>query len=219
MGAFGNSLRGGAAASKITLGSGALVDLGLPGATIQTQGDFIASDPSEQILERLTQTIEWEQRDVVVHGNTYPQPRLVAWYGTGAYSYSGMRLEPKPLTPLLRKLQDRVEAATGKTYNSVLLNRYVAGQLHGIGHHSDNEPELGRDPTIAMLTFGEGRELEFKPKKWLLEKHPELTTQAVPTPAGSLLVMSGATQRNWIHGVPKKKGQRDRITLTFRTIS
>lgn len=221
MGAFGNSLRGNAGhqSNNSLLGKGTLADLGLPGATIEAQSDFIAADACDQILERLTQTIEWEQRDVVVHGNTYKQPRLVAWYGTGAYTYSGMRLEPKPLTSLLRKLQDRVETATGRSFNSVLLNRYVAGQLHGIGHHSDNEPELGRDPTIAMLTFGEGRELEFKPKKWLLEKHPELGTTAVPTPPGSLLVMRGATQRNWLHGVTKRRGQRDRITLTFRTIT
>lgn len=195
-----------------------LADLGLPGATVELQRGFIAADSCDQILERLTETIEWEQRDVVVRGNTYKQPRLVAWYGTGAYTYSGMTLEPKPLTRLLQRLQEKVEEATGKSYNSVLLNRYVAGQNHGIGHHSDDEPELGREPTIAMLTFGEGRELEFTPKTWLLKRHPDAATKRVETPAGSLLVMRGLTQKNWKHGVPKRRGQRDRITLTFRTI-
>lgn len=200
----------------------ALRDMRLPGATIELQRGFIRADSCDQILERLIETIEWEQRDVVVHGNTYPQPRLVAWYGTGAYTYSGMTLEPKALTPLLKRLQDRVEAATGRTYNSVLLNRYVAGRNHGIGHHSDNEPELrigGREPTIAMLTFGEGRELEFKPKRWTAEKHADARTTKVETPTGSLLVMRGDTQRNWTHGLEKRRGQRDRITLTFRTIA
>ena len=196
-----------------------LTDLGLPGATVELQRGFIAADSCDQILERLIETIEWEQRDVVVRGNTYKQPRLVAWYGTGAYTYSGMTLEPKPLTKLLKRLQDKVEETTGKTFNSVLLNRYVAGQKHGIGHHSDNEPELGKEPTIAMLTFGEGRELEFKPKTWLLKRHPDANTKRVETPAGSLLVMRGLTQQNWTHGLPKRRGQRDRITLTFRTIS
>lgn len=196
-----------------------LADLGLPGATVELQRGFIAADSCDQILERLIETIEWEQRDVVVRGNTYKQPRLVAWYGTGAYTYSGMTLEPKPLTKLLQRLQDKVEEATGQTYNSVLLNRYVAGQNHGIGHHSDNEKELGREPTIAMLTFGEGRELEFKPARWTQERHPEAKLTKVETPAGSLLVMRGRTQKNWLHGLPKRRGQKDRITLTFRTIS
>jgi alkylated DNA repair dioxygenase AlkB len=69
-----------------------------------------------------------------------------------------------------------------------------------------------------MLTFGEGRFLEFKPKNWLIAKHPEAERRRVETPAGSLLVMSGLTQKNWTHGLPKARGQRDRITLTFRTI-
>jgi len=215
MNKFANALGG----LPLEITDNELIDLRLPGATVELQRGFIAEDPAEQILERLTNTIAWEQRDVVVHGNTYAQPRLTAWYGTGAYTYSGMRMEPTPLTKLLQRLKDKVEEATGASFNSVLLNRYVAGQNHGIGHHSDNEPELGRDPTIAMLTFGEGRALEFKPNKWLVDKHPEAQATAAETPAGSLLVMRGATQRNWKHGLTKRRGQRDRITLTFRAIN
>lgn len=196
-----------------------LNDIGLPGARIELQRGFIREEACSKILERLKETIAWEQRDVVVAGKTYPQPRLVAWHGTGAYTYSGMKLEPKPLTRLLATLQEKVEEATGKKFNSVLLNRYVAGAYHGIGHHSDNEPELGPNPVIAMLTFGEGRFLEFKPKNWLISKHPSAKTTRVETPAGSLLVMSGLTQKNWTHGIPKMRWQNDRITLTFRTIS
>lgn len=36
---------------------------------------------------------------------------------------------------------------------------------------------------------------------------------------GSLLIMKGATQSNWLHSLPKsKKISRPRINLTFRTI-
>ena len=195
-----------------------LTDVGLQYATVEIAKGFIQDPDPELVLKELTETIAWEQRDVEVYGKIYPQPRLVAWYGTGAYTYSGMRLDPKAMTPLLQKLLAKVEAETGQKFNSVLLNRYVAGQNHGIGHHSDNEPELGKDPTIAMLTFGEGRALEFNPKKWMLEKYPELKLRSIETPAGSLLVMRGATQRTWTHGLPKARGQKDRITLTFRTI-
>ena len=214
-----NALLGGLSTSNSPVIDQSLQDFGLPGATVERQRGFIRADSCDQILKRLTETIEWEQRDVIVRGNTYKQPRLVAWYGTGAYTYSGMTLEPKPLTNLLQRLQAKVEDATGRTFNSVLLNRYVAGQNHGIGNHSDDEPELGRDPVIAMLTFGEGRALEFEPKPWIKKSHPEAATLKIDTPAGSLLVMRGATQRNWKHGLPKARGKQDRITLTFRTIS
>lgn len=201
------------------LAGAGLTDRCLPGAIVELQSDFIRAEAREKIRNTLIDTIAWEQRDVVVQGRAYKQPRLVAWYGTGAYSYSGLSLVPKPMTPLLTRLQERVEAATGRRFNSVLLNRYVAGHNHGIGHHADNEKELGRDPVIAMLTFGEGRFLEFKPRSWLAERHPSVATIRIETPEGSLLVMRGQTQRNWTHGVPKALWQRDRITLTFRQIS
>lgn len=139
-----------------------------------------------------------------------------AWYGTGADTYSGLRLVPKPMTRLLGQ---KIEAATGRSSNSVLLNRYAAGHQHGIGHHADNEKELGRDPVIAMLTLGEGRFLELKPRSWLAERHPAAATTRIDTPEGSLLVMRGQTQRNWTHGLPKALREPDRITLTFRQIS
>lgn len=196
----------------------ALVDQRLPGAAVELQRSFIPAAERAQIGQDLVQSIAWEQRDVVVQGNTYKQPRLVAWYGTGAYTYSRLRLEPTPLTPLLARLQGKVEAATGHRFNSVLLNRYVAGCWHGIGHHADNKKELGRDPVIAMLTFGEGRFLEFKPRSWVAEREPSAATTRIETPDGSLLVMRGRTQSSWTHGVPKDRWERDRITLTFRLI-
>lgn len=128
---------------------------------------------------------------MVVQSNTYKQPILVAWYGTGAYTYSGLSLTPKPMTSLLVRPQVRVEVATGRSFNSVLLNRHVARHNHGIGHHADNEKELDRDPLIAMLTFGEGRFLEFKPRSWLAKRHPSAATTRIETPEGSLLVMRG----------------------------
>ena len=190
--------------------------LNLKGASLTLKPDFLSKVDADAAFEQLTAETPWEQRDVVVQGRTYPQPRLVAWYGTGAYTYSGLKLDPLPLTPLLEELKQLVEADTGASFNSVLLNRYVAGRNHGIGFHSDSEPELvrfGRQPLIAMLTFGEERALEFEPKPWIKDDK-----RKVPTPHGSLLVMAGDCQKNWKHGLPKKVGVRDRITLTFRTI-
>ena len=174
---------------------------------------WLAQDTADRLLALLLATVPWEQRNVVVHGKTFPQPRLTAWFGTGAYSYSGTSFAPLPMTEELAWLQRKLEAQLGTTFNSVLLNRYVAGSFHGIGMHSDDEKELGRNPTIAMLTMGEERALHFEPKKWIDD-----TPRQVPTPHGSLLVMAGEIQKNWKHGLPKSKFTRDRVTLTFRNI-
>ena len=42
----------------------------------------------------------------------------------------------------------------------MLANYYRHGQ-DGMGRHADNEPELGQQPVIASLSFGELRNLDF----------------------------------------------------------
>lgn len=185
----------------------------MKGATVAIHNAFLSREEADATLCLLLSETRWEQRRVTVHGKTWPQPRLVAWHGSADYSYSGLQLAPTPMTPALETLRSRIEDTLCHPFNSVLLNRYVAGQNHGIGFHSDNEPELGTQPTIAMLTLGDPRALEFQPKSWTVDQ-----ARRIPTPHGSLLVMSGDTQRNWTHGVHKQRGPADRVTLTFRNI-
>jgi alkylated DNA repair dioxygenase AlkB len=81
-----------------------------------------------------------------------------------------------------------------------------------MGWHSDNEKELGANPIIASLSFGEERKISFKSK--IGKEKLDLKLRS-----GSLLIMSGATQQNWQHAIPKTKKEIDvRINLTFRTI-
>ena len=81
-----------------------------------------------------------------------------------------------------------------------------------MGWHSDDEKSLAREQAIASLSFGAERKFAFKHKRTgetgsLLLEH------------GSLLVMKGATQTNWLHRLPPtKKVLQPRINLTFRTM-
>ncbi len=81
-----------------------------------------------------------------------------------------------------------------------------------MGWHADDEPELGREPTIASLSLGATRTFE-------LEHRADRERVAVPLEHGSLLVMAGETQHRWRHRVPKQRRiQGGRINLTFRTV-
>ena len=93
----------------------------------------------------------------------------------------------------------------------MLANWYRDGQ-DSMGMHSDDEPELGREPTIASVTLGYPRKFIFKHKQTGQKVDVELEH-------GSLLVMCGSTQQFWQHGINKTKRQiDDRINLTFRHI-
>ena len=93
------------------------------------------------------------------------QPRLVCWYGdAGAdYRYSGASNFAQAWTEELLTIKARVEALCSHSFNAVLGNCYRDGQ-DSVGWHSDDEPELGVNPTIASLSLGAARRFQFKHK-------------------------------------------------------
>ncbi|KGF82327.1 DNA repair protein [Massilia sp. JS1662] len=164
------------------------------------------------ILARLLAETPWRADTVVVYGKRYLQPRLTAWYGEASYTYSGLTLQPLPLTPLLEQLRATVEQVTGRRYNSVLLNYYRDG-ADSMGMHSDDEPELGPQPVIASLSYGATRTFILRHKRSKRTVKLDLTD-------GSLLLMAGELQANWYHGVNKTaKVVGPRLNLTFRYVS
>jgi alkylated DNA repair dioxygenase AlkB len=167
------------------------------------------------VMRRLIDEIPWRAENIVVWGKTYPQPRLIAWYGDVGknYTYSGIYLEALPWTEALLDIKSRVEAATRTDFNSVLLN-YYRDHRDSMGLHSDDEPELGERPILASLSLGEERTFILKHKR---EKG--LKPVRLKLASGSLLLMKGDTQRYWKHGIDKEtRPCGPRVNLTFRSI-
>ena len=165
------------------------------------------------LLQAIIEDSAWRQEEITVYGKPYLQPRLSAWYGDLAYSYSGIRLEPLPWTPTLLDIKLRVEALVDHEFNSVLLN-YYRDQNDSMGMHSDDERELGAQPVIASLSLGEERSFLLKHRS-----RKDLKTVKLALPAGSLLLMQGETQQYWRHGINKERQScGPRINLTFRSI-
>jgi alkylated DNA repair dioxygenase AlkB len=167
------------------------------------------------LLKQLIEETPWRLEQVTVRGRTYAQPRLIAWYGDDAvsYSYSGIVLQALTWTPVLLAIKAKVEALCGCTFNSTLLN-YYRDHRDSMGFHSDDEPELGPAPIIASVTFGEARPFVLKHKR-----RKDVNDVKILLPSGSLLLMRGATQANWRHGIRKQaKPCGSRLNLTFRQI-
>lgn len=173
----------------------------------------LSPDAADACFLRLYNEVPWEQRTVKVFGREVEQPRLVAWFGDAdkPYRYSGLLLQPIPWTETLLELRSICEGLAGAAFNSVLANLYRDGQ-DSVSWHSDDEPELGLRPVIASLSLGEPRRFDLR--------HRETgETVNVELPPGSVLVMSGATQQDWKHQIPKSaRVHGTRINLTFRRI-
>lgn len=181
------------------------------GAEIEYYASFIAADVAWDNYHKLLKTTDWQQESLLVYGKVHLAPRLSSWVGDQRYSYSNMTMQPSPWTPLLLELKQQIELFTGHSFNSVLLNFYRDGQDSN-GWHSDDEPELGRNPVIASLSLGAPRDFDLRYKPDHSVKH-RLTLEN-----GSLLLMKGATQHCWQHHIPKRAKADGRINLTFRTI-
>jgi alkylated DNA repair dioxygenase AlkB len=173
------------------------------------------AQPPHIVLRQLIDEVPWRAENIVVCGRTYPQPRLIAWYGDAGknYTYSGIELTPLPWTETLLDIRSRVQAVTRTDFNSVLLN-YYRDHRDGMGLHSDDEPELGERPILASLSLGEERTFILKHKRAKALKPVRLQLAS-----GSLLLMKGETQRYWKHGIDKEtRSCGPRVNLTFRRI-
>jgi alkylated DNA repair dioxygenase AlkB len=155
----------------------------------------------------------WENDQAVVFGKHYITKRKVAWFGDEEYDYkySGVTKQAHIWTPKLLQLKRKIEELSETTYNSCLLNLYHTGG-DGIAWHSDREKTLLDNGTIASLTLGAARKFSFKHKE--TKKRIDIILEN-----GSLLLMKGTIQKNWLHRLPPtKKVFSPRINLTFRTI-
>jgi|TARA_B110000037_G_scaffold216463_1_gene275654 alkylated DNA repair dioxygenase AlkB len=175
--------------------------------------NFFTKKESDFYLETLLEKIDWRQEEMNMYGKTIKFPRLTAWYGDNdkPYSFSGINLNPNNWTKELKEIKEKIEPKCVANFNSVLLNLYRNGN-DSISWHTDAEKELGINPIISSVNFGETRKFQLRHKETKEKIEIELKH-------GSLLIMRGELQHFWQHQVPKtKKVVGKRINLTFRII-
>ncbi|WP_058833887.1 alpha-ketoglutarate-dependent dioxygenase AlkB family protein [Luteimonas abyssi] len=191
-----------------------LRSLELPGADLRFDSAWLPRPEADAVFEALHAGLAWETHRIHLFGRQVDSPRRSVWVGDpdAHYRYSGAGFAPRPWTPVLRALGDRLETAIGTRFNSVLANLYRDGR-DGMGWHSDDEPELGTQPVIASVSLG-------APRRFVLKARVGDERLALELPPGSLLVMGGDTQRHYRHALPKTaRPVGPRINLTYRWVA
>lgn len=158
--------------------------------------------------------LPWKSEEGMMFGKPYKTRRqivLLSMTEKGlTYDYGQSQIKAAPYPKLLDPIIQEI-ISHSPTINSCLVNYYPDG-LAKMGYHSDDESELGENPTILSLSLGATRKLKFKHR---------LTHEVIDVnlTAGSLLTMEGSTQHHWKHSIPEqRKVEKGRISLTFRTI-
>ena len=133
--------------------------------------------------------------------------------GSAAVNPNGYEIPPRELPEALRPLTQLMNRVCGTRFNFVLMNYYKDGG-DSVSYHSDDEPWLGKNPVIASVSLGIPRTFTLKHKT---DKSVDVLKYTLLP--GSLLIMQGGTQHNWLHSIPKSNDSGGRINLTFRVMS
>lgn len=164
-------------------------------------------------------------------------PRLVATQGdvsSGAAgdAAGGARIEPLyrhpaddyppvlPWTPTVARLRDEVVALVGHPFNHCLIQLYRDGK-DWISAHSDKTLDVMSDSFIVNVSVGAERTMVLRRKGKVVEGEPPRETQRIALPHGSVMQMSLATNREWVHEIRQQGAAGElgpRISLTFRWI-
>lgn len=135
--------------------------------------------------------------------------RLTKWYDFLA--------DADHMPRVLYRMRDDTEVFTfrgpGNRFRGVFLNLYRNGRDH-VGFHRDEENE---DSPIASVSFGAARRFCLHYVGTAPLRPGEIGTLEFRLVHGSCLIMGGAIQQFWKHGIPREAAiKAPRINLTFR---
>jgi alkylated DNA repair dioxygenase AlkB len=189
-----------AAVERFTLSDASWVEM-IPGFVRDASAAFTA----------LHDTLPWMQTEVLRYDKYVPERRLGV----------GVRAETHPM---LRQTDLHLRSRFRVPFTGVAAILYRDGDDFQ-GLHSDREMRWLDDTVIAIEVLGARRPFVLRPRApggVPVERVPAGTgpDDLVLTPGeGDMLIMGGACQREWLHGVPQAPIDQPRISLTWRWTS
>ena len=165
---------------------------------------------SKRYLQTFLNDVSWSQLTTVMYSREVVTPRLYAWFGDKNILIDGSPVSSNIWTPELLEIKAKVEAISGISFNSVLLN-YYRDEHDSVAWHSDRDGIAGRNRFVASVSFGQARKFDLRRKDNHAKKFSVLLE------SGSYLLMKGEFQDAWEHRIAKSKiPMSARINLTFR---
>ena len=166
---------------------------------------LVAGPVAAAWFAELRHGVSWKAERRRMYDRDVDVPRLTAHF----------RLAPEdaeegPAPAALLEAARHVILHTAVPFNSVGLNLYRDGG-DSVAPHNDHLDVLARGFPIALVSLGATRRMAIRAKA------PPRRALRVDLEAGSLLMMSYATQLHYTHGIPKTaEAVGERISLAFR---
>lgn len=155
---------------------------------------------ADAVLDVIVDALPWRCGRRFMYDRMVDDPRL---------SYRCARPELVP-HPVLADVRAALQARYDRPFGSVALNYYRDGR-DSVAPHSDRELRDTDDALVAVLTLGAARPFRLRAREKVAVASHDLAPRS-----GDLLVMGGACQRDWQHGVPKVRAAGPRVSATWR---
>jgi alkylated DNA repair dioxygenase AlkB len=157
---------------------------------------------ADTVLDVLVDSLPWRCGRRFMYDRVVDDPRLT-------YRAPRPGLVPHPVLALVR---DGLAARYGVTFGTAACNYYRDGR-DSVAPHGDRELRDTGDARVAILTLGATRPFRIRPRG-----RTGGPTHDVAPGSGDLLVMGGACQRDWEHGVPKVRHAGPRVSVSWRWV-
>jgi alkylated DNA repair dioxygenase AlkB len=158
--------------------------------------DVLTSTPWVQVTDARLECFMAETDETYTYGS-----------GRGVRTYI-----PVPPSKLVALIRARLNLSMF-SYNVCFLNRYDNAHMQ-LGWHSDDSPGMNHEHPIAVISFGEKREIWWRP---IGQTGVVPRDQRQMLEHGSIFIMPAGMQRTHQHRIPK--GDREmgtRVSLTYR---
>ena len=149
------------------------------------------------LFDALRDEIDWHTERRAMYDTVIEVPRLTATIP-----------DDGPSPPALARAHEALERRYGRRFESVRLAWYRDGR-DSVAMHGDRIGRRIADTIVAILSLG-------APRRFLLKPAAGGPSLRFDLGGGDLLVMGGACQRTWRHGIPKVKSAAPRISIQFR---
>jgi alkylated DNA repair dioxygenase AlkB len=166
---------------------------------------------ADAVFAELHDTLPWKQTEVLRYDHYVPERRLGA----------GVRPDS---SPMLRQTGLHLRSRFRVSFTGVAALLYRDGKDFQ-GLHSDREMRWLDETAIAIVVLGERRPFVLRSRAAggvPVDRVPAgsgLDDLILMPGDGDMVIMGGACQRDWLHGVPEAETDRPRISLTWRWTS
>lgn len=150
-----------------------------------------------ELFDALRRGLEWRAERRAMYDALIDVPRLTATIP-----------DDGPCPPALARAHHALERRYRRRFESIRLAWYRNGR-DSVAMHGDRVGRRIPDTVVAILSLG-------APRRFLLKPVAGGRLLRFDLGDGDLLVMGGACQRTWRHGIPKVKSAEPRISIQFR---